>query len=160
MSVPILYDREGLHITDQAKSEELNRQFVSVFTQDDGKDPPDKGPSPYGEIDYIHFTQPGIAKLLLSINPTKSAGPDELPSKVLQKVGREIAGALAFVFQHSYEEGVMPKDWSTARISAIYKKGRQSHTHKLQASLTCRLWSMCSKCTISLYVCWGIILSL
>ena len=46
MSVPILSDREGLHITDQAKSEALNRQFVSVFTQDDGKDPPDKAPPP------------------------------------------------------------------------------------------------------------------
>jgi len=50
MSVPILSDREGLHITDQAKSEAINIQFVSVFTQDDGKDLPDKGLSPYGEI--------------------------------------------------------------------------------------------------------------
>ena len=55
MSVPILSDREGLHITDQVKSEALNRQFVSVFTQDDGKDLPDKSLSPYGEMDHIHF---------------------------------------------------------------------------------------------------------
>jgi len=55
MSVPILSDREGLHITDQAKSEALNRQFVSVFTEDDGKDLPDKDLSPYGEMHHIHF---------------------------------------------------------------------------------------------------------
>ena len=138
MSVPILSDREGLHITDQAKSEALSRQFVSVFTQVDGKEPPDKGPSPYGEMDHIHFTHTWHIEKLLSINPTKAAGPDELPSKVLKEVGREIAGALAFVFQQSYEEGAIPKDWSTARISAIYKKGdKDTPANYRPVSLTC-----------------------
>ena len=47
MGVPILSDREGQHITDKAKVEALNKQFVSVFTQDNGEDLLDKGPSPY-----------------------------------------------------------------------------------------------------------------
>ena len=90
------------------------------------------------KIHQINFTQPGIEKLLLSINPTKAAGPDELPSKVLKEVGREIAGALAFVFQQSYEEGAIPKDWSTARISAIYKKGdKDTSANYRPVSLTC-----------------------
>ena len=88
-------------------------------------------------MDHIHFTQPGIEKLLLSINPTKAAGPDELPSKVLKEIGREIAGALAFVVQQSYEEGAIPKDWS-ARISAICKKGdKDTTTNYRPVSLTC-----------------------
>ncbi len=56
LGVPILSDREGLHITDQAKAEALKRQFVSVFTQDDGNELLDKGPSPFCEMDHIHFT--------------------------------------------------------------------------------------------------------
>ena len=133
-------DREGLHITDQAKAEALNRQFVSVFTQDDGKELPDKGPSPFREMDHIHFTQPGIEKLLLSINPTKAAGPDEITSRVLKETGREISGVLAYIFQQSYEEGAIPADWSSARISAIYKKGNKSTPANYRpVSLTCIL---------------------
>ena len=44
METPILSDDKGLNITDQAKSEALNRQFVSVFTHDDGRNLPDKCP--------------------------------------------------------------------------------------------------------------------
>ena len=41
----------------------LNKQFMSVFTSDDGKHLPDKGPSRYREMDTIQFTQPGIEML-------------------------------------------------------------------------------------------------
>ena len=126
MGIPILSDDKGLHITDQAKSKALNRQFVSVFTHDDGRGLPDEGPSPYQNMDDIHFTQPGIEKLLLNIKPSKAAGPDELPARVLKEVGREISAVLAFIFQQSYEEGATPEDWSSARISSIYKKGAKS----------------------------------
>ena len=70
LGLPILSDREALHITNQAKSVLLYRQYVSVFTQDDGTYLPDKK--------------------LLSINQTKAAAPDEWPSKVLKEAGREM----------------------------------------------------------------------
>ena len=60
VGIPILSDTNGLHIINQAKAECLNTQFVSVFTSDDGKHLPDKGLSPYREMDTIQFTQPGI----------------------------------------------------------------------------------------------------
>ena len=40
IGIPILSDTDGLHITDTAKAEALNRQFVSVFTNDDGNSLP------------------------------------------------------------------------------------------------------------------------
>ena len=55
----ILSYTNGLHITNQAKAECLNTQFVSVFTSDDGN---------YREMDTIQFTQPGIEMLLKNID--------------------------------------------------------------------------------------------
>ena len=37
VGIPILSDANGLHIINQAKAGWLNKQFVSVFTSDDGK---------------------------------------------------------------------------------------------------------------------------
>ena len=109
--------------TDNAKAEALNRKFVSVFTNDDGNSLPDKGSSPFPDMDDINFTQSGIEKLLDNIKPNKAAGPDELPARVLKEVSKEISGVLSMIFQQSYNAGRIPDDWSTARISAIYKKG-------------------------------------
>ena len=120
VGIPILCDTNGLHITNQAKAECLNTQFVSVFTSDDGKHLPDKGLSPYLEMDTIQFTQPGIEILLKNIDQTKATGPAELPERMLKETAKEIAGVLSVIFQQSYEEGTVPSDWLTARISAIY----------------------------------------
>ena len=141
MGVPILTNTKGLHITDQAKAEALNDQFVSVFTHDNGRGLPDKhdkGPSPYQPMENIMFTQPGVEKLLLNINPTKAAGPDELPARVLKETAKQISGILSFMFQQAYEVGSVPTDWSKARISAIYKKGDKSAPSNYRpVSLTC-----------------------
>ena len=49
-----------------------------------------------------------------------------------------IAGVLSVIFQQSYEEGTVPSDWLTARISAIYKKGDKANPSNYRpVSLTC-----------------------
>ena len=58
----------------------------------------------------------------------------KLPARILKETANEIAGVLAVIFQQSYEEGTVPSDWLTARISAIYKK--QGQSIKLQTSVT------------------------
>ena len=79
-----------------------------------------KGPSPYREMSITQFTQPGIDILLKNINQTKATGPDELPARILKETANEIVGVLSVIFQQSYEDGTVPSDWLTARISAIY----------------------------------------
>ena len=56
LGIPILSDTNGLHITNQAKAEALDTDFVSVFTSDHGKHLPDKGLSPYHDMGIIQFT--------------------------------------------------------------------------------------------------------
>ncbi len=81
------------------RQEALNRQFVSVFTEDNGNELPDKGPSSFHEMNHIHLTQPGIEKVFLSINPTKAAGPDEVTSRLQKETGHAISSVLAYIFQ-------------------------------------------------------------
>ena len=78
--VTILSDTNGLHITNQAKAECLNNQFVSVFTCDDERHLPDKGPSPFRDMATIQFTQSRIEIWLKNIDQTKATGPCELPA--------------------------------------------------------------------------------
>ena len=89
-------------------------------------------------MDTIQFTQPGIEILLKNIDQTKATGPHELPARILKETAREIAGVLSVIFQQSYEEGTVPSDWLTARISAIYKKGDKANPSNYRpVSLTC-----------------------
>ena len=149
IGIPILSDTDGLHITDNAKAEALNRQFVSVFTNDDGNSLPDKGPSPFPDMDDINFTQPGIEKLLDNIKPNKAPGPDELPARVLKEVSKEISGVFSMIFQQSYNAGRIPDDWSAARISAIYKNGDKSTPANYRpVSLTCILCTTHGTCGV------------
>ena len=92
---------------------------VSVFTRDDGRYMPVKLPSPYRDMDNIRFTLPGIEILLKNINQTKAADPDEFPARILtlKDTAKQISGVLSLIFQQSYEEGTIPSEWSTARIS-------------------------------------------
>ena len=81
--------------------------------------------------------------LLKHIDQTKVTGTDELPARILKETAKEIAGVMSVIFQQSYEDGTVPSNWPTARISVIYQKGdkanpsnyRQSHSHT-------QLWSI------------------
>ena len=100
---------------------------------------PDKGLSPYREMDTIQFTQRGIEILLKNIDQTKAIGPDELPARILKETAKGIANVLSVIFQQSYEDRTVPSNWLTARISAIYEKGNKANTSNYRpVSLTCK----------------------
>ena len=54
------------------------------------------------------------------------------------QTAKAISGVLSYIFQQSYDEGTVPSDWSTASVSAIYKKGDKSTpSNDRPVSLTC-----------------------
>ena len=73
----------------------LTKQSVSVVTSDGGKHLPDKGPSPYREMDTNYFAQHGIYILLKNIDQTKDIGPVELPAR---RLPRKLLVVLAVIF--------------------------------------------------------------
>ena len=68
----------------------------------------------------------GIAKLLKDLNTHKAAGPDQIKPLVLQKLRDVIAPILQVNFQRSLNTGRVPKDWSTAFVCPLFKKGDTS----------------------------------
>ena len=60
------------------------------------------------------------------VDPSKSAGPDNIPSRILKLCAAEVSPFLQFIFTQSLNEGILPSDWLKANITPIYKKGDRS----------------------------------
>jgi hypothetical protein len=81
-------------------------------------------------------------KLLSSINGKKSSGPDEISPRILKEISTEIAPILTFLFNQSLEQKSLPKDWLTANVFALHKKGPKNMPENYRSiSLT----SVCCK---------------
>ena len=59
-------------------------------------------PPPPPRVGHLHIHRPGVEKQLQQLNPTKASGPDEIPPRLLKLIAHEIAPALSFLYQQSY----------------------------------------------------------
>ena len=86
----------------------------------------------------ITITVEGIEKLLMNVKPKKAAGPDNIPSRLLQLIAIELAPALTKLFQLSLDYGEIPNEWKHAFVQPIHKKGNKSEAQNYRPiSLTC-----------------------
>ena len=121
----------------------LSDYFKSVFTKEDTTTIPEKVSSPaFPTMPSFSITSPGVEKLLLGLNPSKAAGPDGLPSRILKILAPQIAPILTFIFNQSLQTGTLPHDWKSANITPIFKKGDRAEAKNYRpVSLT----SICCK---------------
>ena len=105
------------------KADILNRQFSSVFTQEQINTMPDKGASPYPNLPRITITRNGVEALLQKVKPKKASGPDLIPARFLHEMAEPLSVVLSFIFQQSLDSGTVPNDWRTANVVPIFKKG-------------------------------------
>nr|VZI51637.1 unnamed protein product [Spirometra erinaceieuropaei] len=57
----------------------------------------------------------------MTLNESKSPGPDDIPPKKLKELAAELAKPLSMLFQASFEAGCLPADWKSARITPLYR---------------------------------------
>ena len=81
------------------KANILNRQFISVFTDDTKTSLQDLGPSQYPSMENIAVSCEGVVKLLKNLKPHKAAGPGDVPLILLKEAADEIAPAITLLFQ-------------------------------------------------------------
>jgi len=138
-----LLQRGVLHSNSLDKANILNNQFKSVFScPDSGSITPRLDGEGYGIIDNLTITCDGVQKLLEKIKPQKASGPDNIPGRVLRELAVEIAPVLTAIFSKSLNTGTLPRPWTKAIVTPIFKKGNKHIAENYRpVSLTC----ICSK---------------
>ena len=112
----------GVLISDAVgKANILNRQYCSVFNNDNRGNEPSKGESTTPDMPPLIITSEGVNKMLKSLNPNKAAGPDQISPAVLRNLSDILSGPLANLFQASVDSGEVPIQWKRATVTPIFK---------------------------------------
>ena len=129
----------GLSYSDsKTKADILNHQFCDAFTREDVSTIPNMDDSPYPDMPAIKVNTKGVHKLLSNLNPTKAAGPDDIPCRLLKELASELAPVLTLLFNKSLASGELPGIWKHARVQPVFKKGDRSLPGNYRPiSLTC-----------------------
>ena len=142
--VPPLKRKDASLATDDAeKADMLIKYFSSVLTNEDITNIPHIKPGANSNgkmVSEIEVTAEQVEKKLKALNTTKSPGPDKLYPRVLNELSCELSGPLSVLFNKTISNGILPDDWKTAEITAIFKKGDRTDTNNFRpVSLTCIL---------------------
>ena len=89
------------------KANILNRQFISVFTDDTKTSLPELGPSQYPSMEDITVSCEGVFKPLKNLKLHKAARPDDISLMLLKEAADEIAPAITLLFQASLNQGTL-----------------------------------------------------
>jgi hypothetical protein len=126
---------------DKEKAGILASQFNKVQTREDTSKIPrlEKIMIEY-QMQELVITKEMVLKVLQNLKVNKSPGIDNLPPLFLKEVAEEIAEAVAILYQKSLDRSVLPVDWISAIVAAIFKKGKKSLPENYRpVSLTCIL---------------------
>ncbi len=103
LSVPYLVTifGHGIPLVTEKKpnADILNNKFESVFTiEGDTSSLPTMHSPQVPRVQEIHFTTPGVQKLLSNLNTSKAAGIDGISAKILKDFAFEISPILTRIF--------------------------------------------------------------
>ena len=114
--------------SDQEAAEILQRFFKSVYVREEAGTLP-SFPDMVDEEDCtedVTFNSEDVALMLKSLDMEKAAGPDNIPSILLNKCAEQLAVPLFKLFRKTLDEGIIPQVWKTAKIVPIHKKGTRT----------------------------------
>ncbi|MCG8047037.1 MAG: reverse transcriptase domain-containing protein [Candidatus Thiodiazotropha endolucinida] len=116
----------SLSLSDQETATTLNDYFTTVFEKEPEGPLPDFPFRGYHQLlTTTEITETKIEKILNSLNPSKSPGPDKFHPKYLKETKQNQLTPLKKIFEKSLIEGKLPEAWKQAHVSAIFKKGEK-----------------------------------
>ena len=121
----------------------LNEFFSSVFNREDRNTVPEPDLEHEGDnLTEVKITRKKVQEKIKNPRTGSAAGPDQIGPQLLKELSDVISTPLATVMRKSVETGEVPRDWRTANVTPIFKKGaRGSPANYRPVSLT----SVCCK---------------
>lgn len=125
-SIPVLKDYQGKAIHDDAKKASLLNEFFSSCFNDAH---PPLSMSDYDKLsqqeclcpEQLLCTEDVILDMLLSLDTTKSSGPDGIFATMLKQTAVSIALGIVKLVNTSICSGKFPRVWKTSSIDPISK---------------------------------------
>ena len=88
-------------------------------------------------LNTFNFITEEEQEKLQHLNIYKSSGPDMLHPQILLVLKDKLTRPLTHIFNNSVETGIIPEDWKSANVTAIYKKwSRQEPGNDLPISIS------------------------
>ena len=112
--------------SDEEKAERLANYFSRVFTNEPEGNMPSLPVREVQVMPVIEFTIEKIKKAIRKLKKNKSPGPDKIHPRFIKEGIDQLAEPLKLIFEHSFNFGEIPMDWSLAFITATFKKGNKS----------------------------------
>nr|VZI41040.1 unnamed protein product [Spirometra erinaceieuropaei] len=142
--IPLLKTSGDVDISeDGEKAEHFSHFFKSIFTSESPITPPDYDFDEGPKIESVSFDEATVRKEPMTLNESKSPGPDDIPPKILMELAAELAKPLSMLFQASFEAGGLPADWKSARITPLHKGGSKASANNYRpislTSICCKL---------------------
>ena len=130
--------KECIAKTNVDKSDAFCNYFSSVFTRENDDNFEKLESKQINEMTDIVFNVENIKLKLQNLNVNKSSGPDNIHPKILNEANDVLALPLKILFETSFKLKMLPHDWRSANISAIFKKGSKLDIQNYRpVSLTC-----------------------
>ena len=121
--VPVLKLPNGQTVvSDSDKAAFLNKQFSSVFINDNGICPPYAPRSPVANVvRNMSFSPSAVYDVLYKLPNKLSSGPDGVPTQFYKILAPVLASPLASIFNLSMGTGRVPSIWSKAKVVPVFK---------------------------------------
>nr|VZI25394.1 unnamed protein product [Spirometra erinaceieuropaei] len=121
----------------------FDRRFLDMALSESAFTPPDYDFDEGPKIESVSFDEATVRKELMTLNESKSPGPEDIPPKLLKELAAELAKPLSMLFQASFEAGGLPADWKSARITPLHKGGSKASANNYRpislTSICCKL---------------------
>ena len=101
----------------------MNDFFSSVFTREDDVPVPTLNVLTDEKLEDVDVSAEAICSRLCKLKLDKSAGDDGMTPRILKALCEEIAVPVAMICRKSLDTGSIQRDWRTANVSPIFKKG-------------------------------------